>query len=122
MNSGMLLASALYSALAVFGVHAFHKVRLSHRARLLLGSACGLLGIWASFQQYLLNESTKVGGVPFPVVILQLNSQGQWLDYVGPQSMVFALVNVFANTGVGLLLVVLLVATGSSFRARLLPS
>jgi hypothetical protein len=106
MMGWLILVGALISiAVAGLGLRRGFQSKLERPSKLLLWVSSLVLGGGAGFSiGYPLNEKTQIYGFPFPAAIFQREPNGQWLDYVGPLTMPFALMNAMVGAGVFLYL------------------
>src|SRR5262245_49799062 len=71
------------------------------RAMWIVSVALGVA--WLVGGEYSVDQDTRVAGFPFPVVVLQRDARGLWLDYTGLLTLPAACLDFMIGTGLALL-------------------
>jgi hypothetical protein len=96
---------------AVFGYRKAFRLRLSRAHRTALWSGALIVGAILSLSLgYPLDERTRVYGFPLPAAAFQRDEGGAWLDFVGPFTTPFMLLNWVVHTGTVLYVACVLMA------------
>ena len=107
----IFIAALLCITVAGLGLRRGLQTKVARTPKVLLWASSVVLGGAAGLSTgYSLNQKTQVYGFPFPAAIFQQEPNGQWLDYVGPLTMPFALLNAVVGAGVFLYLTLAIVS------------